>query len=145
MGVNKYAQHDAHANGAGGGAGHELAVRRIDNTAALANQTERLQVCVCVSCSVCLVACFAGVLVAEHAAGECLRLITQLRQHSSAAPALPQPRAGPAPICTRPQRVRATRDQAAVDAVLARMQAAAHSGGQEPNLLELAIEAARLR
>jgi methylmalonyl-CoA mutase len=80
VGVNKYAQHDDTQHAA-----HEVDVRKIDNTAVLAKQLERLQ------------------------------------------------------------RVRASRNQAAVEAVLARLEAAAHSGKQDENLLELAVEAARLR
>ena len=54
----------------------------------------------------------------------------------------------PAPcILCRPalQRVRASRDQAAVDAVLAQLEAVAHSNSRDSNLLDLAVQAARLR
>jgi hypothetical protein len=43
------------------------------------------------------------------------------------------------------QRVRASRDAAAVQAALAALEAAAHSGDRSKNLMELAVAAARLR
>lgn len=55
------------------------------------------------------------------------------------------PHTFPFPFPASLQRVRASRDQAAVDAVLARLEAAAHSGKRDENLLALAVEAARLR
>jgi len=51
----------------------------------------------------------------------------------------------PAPLVARTQRIRATRDSAAVQAALAALEAAAHSGKRDRNLLELAVHAARLR
>ncbi|PSC74957.1 methylmalonyl-mutase [Micractinium conductrix] len=81
VGVNKYAQHDAE----GEGPQHDVDARKIDNTAVLHNQKERLK------------------------------------------------------------RVRASRDGAAVQAALAALEAEAHSGKREHNLLQLAVEAARLR
>lgn len=41
--------------------------------------------------------------------------------------------------------LRATRDEAAVQAALAALEAAAHSGNRQHNLMELAVQAARLR
>ena len=46
VGVNKYAQHDEEGSSGGGDGSqaHELDVRKIDNTAVLRTQKERLQV-----------------------------------------------------------------------------------------------------
>jgi methylmalonyl-CoA mutase len=47
--------------------------------------------------------------------------------------------------CPALQRLRAGRDETAVQAALAALEAAARSDSREQNLLALAVEAARLR
>lgn len=123
VGVNKYAQHDAE----GEGPQHDVDARKIDNTAVLHNQKERLKVGNVETLR------GAGVGSRKCRGGACDAVV-------QAAPSML-----PARLLSAAQRVRASRDGAAVQAALAALEAEAHSGKREHNLLQLAVEAARLR
>ena len=128
VGVNKY------VDAGGEQQPHEMEVRSIDNTAVLAKQLERLKV-----------RAWCGEGQGQAAARASVQ--QALAGCSTAAP--PHTCAGPPPllIVPRAQRLRETRDEAAVQASLAALTAGARlpQAPTTPNLLALAIEAARVR